>query len=92
MVPNFTLLTCNCDDHPMLAMLHKPDPQLAADQQGKRSLVHLAAESRDQWLDGTVDEALQLVRPAPVEFFDQADALKTDRLLEEGASGQSALF
>ena len=92
LVPNFTLLTCNCDDHPMLARLHKPDPKLAADQQDKRSLVHLAAESWDQWLHGTVDEALQLVRPAPVEFFDQADALKTDRLLEEGASGQSALF
>ena len=91
-VPNFTALTVNCDDHPMLARLHKPDPKLPADQQDKRSLAHIEAQPWEQWLHGTVDDALQLVRPAPVESFDQADALKTDRLLEEGASGQSALF
>ena len=91
-VPNFTALTCNCDDHPMLDRLHKPDLKLPVDQQDKRSLVHVDPEYWEQWLHGTTDEALQLIQPQPVEVFDQADALKTDRLLAEGASGQSDLF
>lgn len=91
-VPNYTMLTCNCDEHPMLGRLHKPDPKLPADQQDKRSLIHIDTDNWDQWLSGTIDEALSLIRPQPAESFDQADALKTDRLLAEGASGQSALF
>jgi len=91
-VPNFTALTCNCDDHPMLARLHKPDPKLPADQQDKRSLIHIDAGNWEQWLRGSTEEALQLVQPQPIEVFDQADAIKTDRLLAERVSGQSALF
>ena len=91
-VPNYTMLTCNCDDHPMLARLHKPDYKLPADQQDKRSLIHIDAADWEQWLRGTTEEALQLIKPQPSEVFDQADALKTDRLLSAGASGQSALF
>lgn len=89
LVSNFTALTCNCDDHPMLARLHKPDPKLPADQQDKRSLIHIDASNWQQWLHGTADEALQLIRPQPAEVFDQADAQRTDAALE---SGQGGLF
>jgi putative SOS response-associated peptidase YedK len=91
-VPSYTMLTCNCDDHPMLARLHKPDSKLPADQQDKRSLIHIDAGNWEQWLRGSTEEALRLVQPQPVEVFDQADAIKTDRLLAESVSGQSALF
>ena len=86
-VPNFTVLTCNCDDHPMLVRLHKPDPKLPPDRQDKRSLVHVDASDWDQWLSGTADEALQLITPQPVEVFDQADAQRTDGLLAAGSFG-----
>lgn len=88
-VPNFTALTCNCDDHPMLARLHKPDPKLPANQQDKRSLIHIDAADWERWLCGSADEALQLIRPQPAEVFDQADALRTDAAL---AGGQGGLF
>lgn len=88
-VPNFTALTCNCDDHPMLARLHKPDPKLSADQQDKRSLVHVDPGDWERWLCGAADEALQLIRPQPAEVFDQADAERTDAAI---AGGQGGLF
>lgn len=66
--------------------------ELPAEQEAKRSLVHIDAGDWDQWLRGTTDEVMTLIRPQPVEVFDQADALKMDRLLAEGASAQSALF
>lgn len=86
-VPNFTMLTCNCDHHPMLARLHKPDPKLPPDQQDKRSLVHVDPEHWEQWLHGAEVRALQLLHPAPVEVFDQTDALRTDELLTQGQGG-----
>lgn len=86
-VPNFTALTVNCDHHPLLARLHKPDPKLPPDQQDKRSLAHIEPEHWDRWLHGSTDDALQLIRPAPVEVFDQADALRTDALLSQGQGG-----
>ena len=82
-VPNYTMLTCNCDGHPMLARLHKPDPKLPADKQDKRAVVHVEPEHWATWLAGTGDEARALIQPAPVEVFDQADALKTDQLLAQ---------
>jgi putative SOS response-associated peptidase YedK len=87
-VPNFTLLTCNCDGHPLLGRLHKPerDPGtgevLPAAQQDKRALTHVPPSHWDQWLQGTVADALALVAPAPTEAFDLADALRTDQALQ----------
>jgi len=79
-VPNYTLLTCNCDDHPMLARLHRPDPKLPADKQDKRAVIQVEPEHWATWLTGTVDEARALIRPAPVEVFDQTDTARTDAL------------
>lgn len=91
-VPNFTAITCNCDDHPLLGRLHKPDPKRPADQQDKRSLVHIDTGDWDQWLNGTKEDALQLIEPQPAEVFDQADATRTDALLAEGDRENSSLF
>lgn len=61
-LPTYTMLTCNCDGHPLLARLHKPDPSLPADAQDKRSVIHVAPNDWDQWLHGTAEEALALVQ------------------------------
>lgn len=87
LVPNFTLLTCNCDDHPMLSRLHKPDPKLPPDKQDKRSLAQIEPERWERWLHGSTTDALQLIRPAPVEVFDQSDAQSTHALLSQGQGG-----
>ncbi|MEY4766512.1 MAG: hypothetical protein RI907_3185 [Pseudomonadota bacterium] len=80
-VPNFTMITCNCDGHPLLNRLHKPDPTLPPDQQDKRSLVHIDDVHWAQWLHGSEDEALALIHPPALNLFDASDAHQTDRLL-----------
>nr|WP_297388808.1 hypothetical protein [uncultured Roseateles sp.] len=45
-------------------------------------MVHVEPEDWATWLGGTIDEARALIRPAPVEVFDQADAIRTDELLK----------
>lgn len=81
-VPNYTAITINCDTHPLLNRLHKPDPKLPRDQQDKRSLVHLQPEDWDAWLHATQDQAADLLRAAPAEMFDLTDARRTDELLQ----------
>jgi len=44
-VPNYTMLTQNCDAHPLLNRFHKPDPKLPADKQDKRSVVPIEREN-----------------------------------------------
>lgn len=88
LVPNFTVITTNCDTHPLLNRLHKPDPELPPDKQDKRSLVHVQPTDWDRWLNGTVDDALQLVKPPPLEAFDLADAAKTDEVLAAQAAAR----
>lgn len=80
-VANFTMLTCNCDTHPLLRRLHKPDPKLPADQQDKRSVIHIEPEHWGIWLDGPLEAARELIAPAPVSMFDPSDAIAMDRML-----------
>lgn len=88
-VPNYTAITVNCDSHPMLKRLHRPDPDRPPDAQDKRSLVHIEPEHWDAWLRGEADAAKALLSPAPVEMFDQADALHTDEVLRRLAAVQA---
>jgi hypothetical protein len=88
-VPNFTMITCNCDNHPLLGRLHKPDPKLAPDQQDKRSLAHIDPGNWDQWLHGTEAEARELIQPQPLTVFDMSDASRTDALLADPAESGS---
>ena len=79
-VPSFTMITQNCDGHPLLGLMHKPDPQLPADQQDKRCPVPLEAADWDAWLHGTPAQAQGLIRvPAP-ELFRHAAADPTRQL------------
>ena len=63
------MLTINCDGHPIMGRMHKPDPRLPPDQQDKRSVVVIEAQDVEQWLSGSVDEAQELVRPPLVAVF-----------------------
>lgn len=67
---SYTMLTLNADAHPLMSRMHKPDPKLGPHDQDKRSVVPVELADVDQWLYGTVEEAAQLVKLAPVETFD----------------------
>ncbi len=60
---SYSMLTVNADDHPVMRHMHKPDPKLAADQQDKRSVIAIEAGDLDQWLAGTIEQAMALLRP-----------------------------
>jgi hypothetical protein len=97
------MLTINCDGHPLLGRLHKPDPKLPADAQDKRSVVPLEPADWDAWLDGDEATARALMQVPPAERFVPEDAERTDALLAQaraaagpsgqaGRSGQPDLF
>jgi putative SOS response-associated peptidase YedK len=67
---SYTMLTLNADAHPLMSRMHKPDPTLPPDKQDKRSVIPLEVHEFDRWLAGTVEEAKQLLKLAPVELFD----------------------
>lgn len=71
---SYTMLTVNADAHPLMARMHKPDPNFGPHEQDKRSVVAIEADDVDRWLDGTLDEARALVRPPAVELIDAAPA------------------
>lgn len=64
-VPSYTMLTQNCDGHPVLSRMHKPDPQLPADRQDKRAVVPIERADWDAWLHGSPSQALALIRTPP---------------------------
>ncbi|EJL80127.1 hypothetical protein PMI12_00232 [Variovorax sp. CF313] len=67
---NFAMLTMNADAHPLMARMHKPNPNLPADQQDKRSVIPLEANDFDRWLTCTVEEARAMLKVPPVELLD----------------------
>lgn len=65
-VASYTLLTQNCDGHPILALMHNPDPKLPASRQDKRTVVPIWEQDQDAWLHGSMPQARDLIRvPAP---------------------------
>lgn len=72
---SYTMLTLKANDHPLMSRMHKDevDPvtkkPLPLSQQDKRSVIPIELADVDQWLEGTVDQARQLLRLAPVELF-----------------------
>jgi hypothetical protein len=75
------MLTMNCDGHPLLSRLHKPDPTLPADAQDKRAAIPIAAEHWEAWLGAPLTEAHELLRLPPAELFDPTASSETDQLL-----------
>lgn len=82
-LPNFTMLTQNCDRHPLLARMHKPDATLPSDQQDKRAVVPVAAADWDAWLHGSAEQAEGLIK---------LPALETLRAGPVTPNPQAALF
>lgn len=91
-LPNYSLITCNCDAHPLLNRLHKPDPALPPDSQDKRSVVEVAPENWEAWLHGDEATARSLIVPPPVEMFDLAVTQQVDALLAGRGGGQGTLI
>ena len=72
LVPSYTTLTINADDHPLMKRMHRTHPDRPANMQDKRSVIAIERSDVDQWLRGTTDDAKALMRLAPVEAFDAA--------------------
>jgi len=79
-VRSYTVLTQNCDAHPLLNQFHKPDPKLPAHQQDKRSIVSIEREHWDQWLNGSIDQATDLIQLSARELFRHGAAEPTKQV------------
>lgn len=61
------MLTQNCDAHPLLRLMHKPDPKLGPEDQDKRAVVPIERGDWDQWLMGTAEQAEALIKLPSLE-------------------------
>jgi putative SOS response-associated peptidase YedK len=59
---SFSMLTINADGHAVMGRFHAPGDE-------KRSLVIVAPEDRDGWLNATPKEAEDFLRPMPAAEF-----------------------
>ena len=73
-VPNFTMITQNCDAHPLLKLMHRPDPKLPPDKQDKRSVAPIERADWDTWLNGSPDDAMSLIRVPEPKLFKHGPA------------------
>jgi putative SOS response-associated peptidase YedK len=73
-VPSYTMLTTNCDGHPLLSRMHKPDAKLPDDAQDKRTVIPLVRDDWQTWLTGTPQDALRLIQVPELALFDAAPA------------------
>jgi putative SOS response-associated peptidase YedK len=94
-VPSYSMITQNCDGHPLLALMHKPEvgkdgQVLPADLQDKRAVVPLERDRWDEWLHGTVDQAESLIQLPALEIFTHGagDPSKNVPLPGEAAQNQ----
>lgn len=72
-VINYSMITQNCDGHPLLSLMHKPEKGLPPDvAQDKRAPVPIEPADWDKWLTGTVAEAEALIQVPPVEVYGHA--------------------
>ena len=55
LVPSYTMLTQNADQHPLLNRMHRPGKE-------KRTLVPIEQGDWDTWLEGSESQVLDLVR------------------------------
>ena len=67
---SYSMLTQNCDVHPLLSRFHKLEVDLPLDKQDKRTVVPLEVGDFRAWLTGTMDEAKALIRISPAERYD----------------------
>ncbi len=55
--------------HPLLGLMHKPDPKLPPDKQDKRAVVPLDPGQWGQWLNGSIEQVESLIQVPGVEVF-----------------------
>lgn len=68
-VASYTVVTQNCDAHPLLRQMHKPDPTLGPDEQDKRAVVPIEEADWDAWLYASSQDAERLIRLPAEELF-----------------------
>lgn len=68
-VPNFTMMTQNCDQAPVFNLMHRRDPKRPDNMQDKRMVVPLEKCDWNTWLHGTLSEAEALIRVPPLDLF-----------------------
>ena len=68
-VPNFTMMTQNCDQAPVFNLMHRHDPKRPDHMQDKRMVVPLEKCDWNTWLHGTLNEAEALIRVPPLDLF-----------------------
>jgi putative SOS response-associated peptidase YedK len=73
-VPSYSMITQNCDAHPLLRLMHRPDPKLPPDAQDKRAVVPIESEHWDQWLHGPQEQAEALIGLPSMECIRHAAA------------------
>ena len=73
-VLSYTMLTQNCDAHPLLSRMHKPDASLPEDAQDKRSVIAIEPHHWHTWLHGSPQEAMALVGLPPEELLSHGPA------------------
>jgi putative SOS response-associated peptidase YedK len=84
-VPSYSMITQNCNGHPILGLMHKSDPKLPPDKQDKRAVVALEQADWNQWLTGTTAHAEALIRVPGVDVFRHGPA-------DPAARAQSSLL
>ncbi|KAF0163161.1 MAG: hypothetical protein FD157_3324 [Rhodocyclaceae bacterium] len=69
-ISSYTMLTINADHHPLMSRMHRPDPKLPPDRQDKRSVIAIEPGDVDAWLQGSIDEARELLCVPSVDVME----------------------
>ena len=73
-VPNYTMVTVNADDHELMRRMHRPefeaDGKTLKVPQDKRGILVLEPSDWEAWLFGSQDEALGLLKLPPPSIYD----------------------
>jgi hypothetical protein len=76
-IPSYTMLTINRNEHPVLCHMHRPDlghdkQPLPHAQQDKRTIVALEPDAWEQWLHGSPQEAAALIQLPACDLYTHA--------------------
>ncbi|MBV7541018.1 SOS response-associated peptidase [Acidovorax sp. sic0104] len=90
---SYSMLTKHANSHPLMSRMHKPEidkvtkEPLPLERQDKRSVIPIELGDVDAWLTGTMEQATDLLRLAPVEIFDERPEV-TEMSKEDGGEGR----
>lgn len=68
-IPSYTMLTINADQHPLMRRMHRPNPKRPPAQQDKRSVIPIERADVARWLESSADDARALLRLPGAEAF-----------------------